>query len=70
MTTRVMINGKEFEIPEQFVNGAQIRTLGNIEDHRLVILQKPTGNYLIESGQHYTVEDGDYFSDAPTFKYG
>jgi len=70
MTTRVMINGKEFEIPEQFVNGTQIRTLGNIEDHRLVILQRATGNYLIEGSRHYTVEDGDYFSDAPTFRYG
>jgi len=70
MTTRVMINGKEFEIPEPHINGEQIRALGNIEDHRLVILQRTTGNYLIDNSQACTIRDGDYFSDAPTFKYG
>jgi hypothetical protein len=70
MTTRVMINGREFEIPEPYLNGEQIRALGNIEDHRLVILQRTSGNYLINSSQQYPLQDGDYFSDAPTFRYG
>ena len=70
MSTKVMINGREISIPDAFVTGDEIKAFAGIAPERLVIQQKPTGNFLIHDNQKYPLNEGDYFSDAPAFKYG
>ena len=70
MTVKVMVNGKELELMEQFVTVDDVRCLGDISPDRSITLQTGEGNHLMEAHRRYRVQDGDYFADIPTFKYG
>ncbi len=70
MSIKVMVNGKELELMEPFVTAEDVRILGDIEQDRSIILQTPDGNRMMEPHRRYPIQDGDFFADAPTFKYG
>lgn len=70
MGRRVMINGRQVVLQDVVVSGRELRALAEIPEDRNLILQRPEGNFLVANDQRLAVLDDDYFSDAPTFKYG
>ncbi len=69
-TCRVMINGREIVVPGEVTTAGELKEVAGIDPSRNLIHQAPDGNELLSDGQPLHLADGDYFSDAPTFKYG
>lgn len=70
MVKRVMINGREVLIPDEIITGKELKERAGIPANRNLIRQRPEGNFLVPNDQRIQVQEGDYFSDAPTFQYG
>jgi len=67
---RVMINGREILMSGHVARPEDLKESAGIDPSRNLLRQTPDGNELLTEGQELRLADGDYFSDAPTFKYG
>jgi len=48
----------------------ELKEAAGIDRSRNLIRQAPDGNEILPDDQPLYLADEDYFSDAPTFKYG
>ena len=69
-TRRIMVNGQEIVMPGQVTSPEELREAAGVDPSRNLIYQARDGNELLSDGQQVDLKDGDYFTDAPTFKYG
>jgi len=65
-----MINGRELVVPGEVSTPEELKDAAGIDGSRNLIRQAPDGNEILPDDQPLYLADGDYFSDAPTFKYG
>lgn len=67
---RIVYQDQTFTLPDAPLGGEELRkTLQVPEDHDLVLV-RGQDNRLVSRGHQVRPVDGDYFMDAPVFKYG
>ena len=67
---RIVYQDQAYTLPDALMEGEELRkTLQVPEDHDLVLV-RPQGNRLVSHHHQVRPVDGDYFMDAPIFKYG
>ena len=67
---RIMVNGREIVMPGEVRTVEGLKDAAGIDPLRNLIRQAPDGNEIVPDDQQLHLLDGDYFCDAPTFKYG
>ena len=69
-TRTIRINGLDVIASGEETTPEELKDAAGIDPSRNLIQQGPDGNEILGDGQKLHLADGDYFSDAPTFKYG
>lgn len=69
-TRTIMINGRELVVPGEVTTAEELKEAAGINPSRNLIRQAAEDNEILSNGQQLHLADGEYFSDAPTFKYG
>ena len=69
-TRTIMINGRRIVTSGEVTTPEELKDVAGIDPSRNLIQQGPEGNEILGDAQKLHLADGDYFSDAPTFKYG
>lgn len=68
---KLIVEGKEFEVPHEFLTGQEIMKLGDIPIEDGLIQLLPDGTQvLIGPDQLVDLKQGDHFKRPPRFKRG
>jgi hypothetical protein len=67
---RIIVNGREVLVPVALLTGRELKELAAIEADRHLVRQRPHESQLVSDDQPVKLEDGDYFTDLPTYRRG